>query len=262
MLGTTQITAAADRLSAGFLPSRCSVSTVLRKRIDSKSLSLLPNELPMFISGSIEMWQRALHSFLVSVALTDSSHIWASTTAYYASHYVMRSVCHLFGVFALAQRHELLELKPAKGRFQIGVLLKGFREHQSYWTTAAMLITDRPDLFHENDEEAHRSFGNYQDHIDQLRNVTPWNERTMQDRIAALARMPADPILPKDGEIEDVYPNIVGAQALAMHRICFMRERLDVILGSKNKFWNANRAPGWCANIMKYQMEPQRIPTA
>src|SRR5262245_32970604 len=53
----------------------------------------------LFATASIEMWHRAIHSFLWSIVLSKSSRIWASVSGYYSSHYVMRAFSHALGFY-------------------------------------------------------------------------------------------------------------------------------------------------------------------
>src|SRR5437660_12593671 len=53
----------------------------------------------MLATAGVEMWHRAIHSFLWSIALTERSPMWASVLGYYASHFVMRAFAHAMGIF-------------------------------------------------------------------------------------------------------------------------------------------------------------------
>src|SRR4051794_23110473 len=57
-----------------------------------------------FASAAVEIWQRGIHSFLTSAALTETSPLWASVGGYSASHYSVRGLAHLLGAFQLHQR--------------------------------------------------------------------------------------------------------------------------------------------------------------
>lgn len=83
-------------------PEKASLSELMSKLLeqDGGAAPVIPHPRSfLFASASVEMWQRAVHSFLWSVALTDRSPIWASVSGYYASHFVMRAFAHSFGFF-------------------------------------------------------------------------------------------------------------------------------------------------------------------
>src|SRR4051794_22938270 len=52
-----------------------------------------------FATAAVDIWLRAVHSFLISASLTESSPIWASISGYYSSHYSVRAIAHLLGYF-------------------------------------------------------------------------------------------------------------------------------------------------------------------
>jgi hypothetical protein len=130
---------------------------------------------PMLATAGVEMWHRAIHSFLWSVALTKSSPLWASVSGYYASHFVMRALAHSMGIFKSFAQKEVIQISVENGQFVCLPLkwssnAKG--EHAFYWKA----VKGHPkfvsnDLFHENSERdpksdaAHRTFANYTDHL-------------------------------------------------------------------------------------------------
>src|SRR5437660_9704152 len=63
-----------------------------------------PIEGRCFASAAVEMWHRAIHSFLCSVALTETSPLWSRITGYYSSHFVMRAFSHALGFFKSFRR--------------------------------------------------------------------------------------------------------------------------------------------------------------
>src|SRR6266852_6828124 len=44
----------------------------------------------LFATASVNMWLRAVHSFLISASLTNVSPTWAAVAGYYSSHYSVR----------------------------------------------------------------------------------------------------------------------------------------------------------------------------
>ena len=84
-------------------PDRSALSTCINdvfKNIAPGNVATLPNDkCALFATAGVEMWHRAIHSFLWSVALTESSPIWSSVSGYYSSHFVMRALAHSMGIF-------------------------------------------------------------------------------------------------------------------------------------------------------------------
>ena len=77
--------------------------------VDTATASHLP-------AAAIDIWLRSVHSFLISVSLTECSPIWASICGYYASHYSVRPVAHVLGFFQLFRKKKLVQLKVDDGR--------------------------------------------------------------------------------------------------------------------------------------------------
>ena len=88
-----------------------------------------------FATAAVEMWHRAVHSFLISASLTKASPLWSSVCGYYSSHYTVRAFAHLLGYFLLYRRNKcsiLLEINAGSYACQI-IPKRGDREHRFYW---------------------------------------------------------------------------------------------------------------------------------
>ena len=89
----------------------------------------------MFTTGAVDIWMRAVHSFLVSASLTDVSSIWSSVAGYYSSHYAVRSIAHLLGFFQLFKGKRIVHLQFLSGQYVCSFDPKKAqdREHKLYW---------------------------------------------------------------------------------------------------------------------------------
>src|SRR5712692_153400 len=97
------------------------------------SLVLSHNKSQMLASGSVEMWHRAIHSFLWSVTLTETSPLWASVSGYYASHYVMRAFAHSMGIFKSFTNRGAIQIEMVGGQFVLSRFTSRKGEHAFYW---------------------------------------------------------------------------------------------------------------------------------
>jgi hypothetical protein len=101
------------RNRADSFPARRALATSLRKIVreaTSDTPSIGPQISALFASASVEMWQRAVHSFMISASLHRASSLWASVAGYYASHYAVRSFAHMLGYFQLYVDKRILKL--------------------------------------------------------------------------------------------------------------------------------------------------------
>ena len=224
---------------------------------------------PMLASAGVEMWHRAIHSFLWSVALTESSPLWASVSGYYASHFVMRAFAHSMGVFRSFTHHKALQVVVQKGQFVCKELSDKGGEHSFYWKAVKghPTFTSNP-LFRENNEREdnrtedksdalHRNFANYSDHLDSF---TPISFSTMEEvslrmeKISRIRRHSVTAPTPQRG----AFPDIAKVQILAFQRIVTFHDFLDEKI-PKNRFWRTHRRPSWCKDVMSFQVEDQGL---
>ncbi len=230
----------------------------------ARSSGVIPNDKKhLFASASIEMWHRSVHSFLWSVALTDSSPIWASITGYYASHFVMRAFAHAFGFFNSFTRKKALQIVISHGCFVCSVLPERDKgEHSFYWR----VVKYHPEfqsnpLFSKTIYEGNRTsdcfqrnFVNYTDHMDNFVSYAcPKGEQiaTAIDKIAHYHRFLVT--TPCDGSS----PHLPSIQILAYQRIVTFREYLDSHVFS-NRFWKTHRSPTWCRDLITFQLDDPR----
>ena len=220
---------------------------------------------PMLASAGVEMWHRAIHSFLWSVALTRSSHLWASVCGYYASHFVMRAFAHSMGIFKSFKRRTVFQVLVNAGHFVCSPLTWDSRkqgEHPFYWKAVKghpRLLNNL--LFRENSERdptsdsAHRTFANYSDHVNSFVPLSmPSADAIAQDveRICQIRRHSIT------APSRDAYPDLRNVQILAFQRIITFHDFLDDLVPN-NQFWRAHRRPHWCAHVMQFQLEDQGL---
>jgi hypothetical protein len=213
-----------------------------------------------FATAAIDIWLRSVHSFLISVSLTECSPIWASICGYYASHYSVRAVAHVLGFFQLFRKKKLVQLKVDDGRCICVFRKKAARsgEHQIYWRLVKHSTTcEGDDIFTENDQESedsdarHRNHANYSDHLFQYPDFTIADAGTLKDRIDYISKIVFDAApLPRINK----FPDIEFVQLIAYHRIVSFRRLLDETLGTENKFWMAHRNPRFAEGFMDFQL--------
>lgn len=217
-----------------------------------------------FGSAAVEIWLRAVHSFLISVSLTDESQIWASVTGYYASHYAVRGIAHLLGFYYFFKGREIIRLIPASsGGYTCTIVQKpsGVNrggEHQLYWSlvkqhpsfSADPLFTDNKQETDESDA-GHRNFANYIDHICKYPTFHPLDEKMIKSRIDQISKMtPEATPIPRRSK----FPDVGFVQLVAYRRIIAFRNIVDEVLGGKNRFWSVHRNPNFAMEYVKFQL--------
>jgi hypothetical protein len=211
----------------------------------------------MFTTAAVDMWMRAVHSFLISGSLTAVSPIWASVVGYYSSHYSVRAFAHLLGFFRLFTRRRMAHLDSQHGRHVCRFNAKTGREHEIYWTIVKEdphFIAD-PFFPSNNSDVAHRDWANYADHLPQFRPFRPLDKDALKARIERISEIPfALPPIPQVTK----FPDVDSVQIVAYHRIVRFRDLVDAIQGGRNRFWDVHRNPSWAAEFMDFQLSEGR----
>lgn len=223
----------------------------------------------MLASAGVEMWHRAIHSFLWSVALTESSPLWSSISGYYASHFVMRAFAHSMGIFKSFTRRMAIQVVIRNGHFTCVQLSDSGGEHAFYWKVVKGHPALLPNpLFRENNEREdnkkedrsdaiHRNFANYSDHLDSFRAVSfPGNDE-FEDRLEKISRIRRYSVTAPTPQRDD-FPDIAKVQVLAFQRIVAFHDFLDAKV-SGNRFWRAHRRPTWCKDILSFQVQDHAL---
>ncbi len=249
-------------LGLGF-PPHGSLSRIIRDLMNGTIKTSDHSDAHMLATASVEMWHRAIHSFLLSVAVTDRSRLWASVAGYYSSHYVMRAFAYSMGLFKsfiegaaiqvviLDENLSCLKLEGEKYK-------KG--EHSFYWMVVKEHPAIRPNaLFRinppksEKSESFHRTTANYTDHVNDFTRLVFPDGASMRESVQRISRMRRN--LDTNSSIElNGYPDVINVQILAFQRIIAYRDYFDQKV-SDNRFWKAHRTPQWARDTMLYQVE-------
>lgn len=255
--------------AAKSFPPRDILSTSIEqwiKKNKGDTVNLTPNDVKLFATAAVDMWLRAVHSFLISASLTKASPIWSSVSGYYASHYCVRAFAHLLGHFQSFRIGKVAQLEFHGTRVECSFRPKDGkdREHLFYWKLVKRDPSFSADpLFRSNVEESdsgisevkHRDWANYCDHLSSyLPTFIPLNEQILKDRIAFIAGMHFDaPPFPQKSK----FPDVETIQILAYHRIVRFRNVVNEVLGDSNRFWKVHRTPVWTAELTSFQLAEQ-----
>jgi len=237
----------------------------------SRIIDLGPAPSALFISASMEMWHRSVHSFLMSCSLAKSSPIWSSVAGYYSSHYVIRAFCHLLGFYALWK--EGSAQITLDRTFKCKILKKApSSEHQAYWgylKKQSAFVSDpsfsdnkigkkREGKSEDGHDLLHRAHANYSDHINKFSEFKPLDEEYLIERVRYISDTVTEtPLLPNRTN----YPDLDAVHVIAYTRIIKFRKYIDEIVGASNQYWRNNRNPRWCNKYINYQADvtPLRI---
>lgn len=236
-----------------FVPQRGSTQKVANTKI-----------IRLFATASVEMWHRSVHSFLISSSLTNVSTLWASIAGYYSSHYTVRAIAHLLGLYQLRHKRCTVKLKPSGLGFICDFSKsRKMKEHQFYWNEVKKdknFINE--ELFTENPEDndisdaGHRNFATYIDHLNNFPNFSPLNYDELKQRIEYISKIELSSYPIPD---KTKYPDIDTVQIVAYHRLVYYRELIDEIVNLENNFWSVHRNPSWCRDIINFQRVKPRI---
>lgn len=245
-------------------PEPGSLSKELSSLIDTSlgdySFNVAPGLVRKFATASVEMWHRAIHSFLISASLTNVSPVWSSVSGYYSSHYSMRAFSHLLGYFQLYKIKRVVQLDLSGAGYSCKVSKKNAseREHRVSWKLVkAYHVFNSDPFFTINDENmlqsdgGHRNKANYFDHIGIFPVFNPLNEQYLKRRVQQISsiQLSTAPI----PNVES-FPDIENVQLIAYHRLIRYRMFLDEILGGTNRYWKVHRNPSWCPTYFDFQI--------
>jgi len=250
--------------AAASIPEPETLSDLLSSQVilahPTQMLHPQPKVVTYFATAAVEMWQRSIHSFLISASLTKASPVWASVSGYYSSHYSMRAFAHLFGFFRLHRKKRIARLDNEGG----GLVLRFDKrnandgEHKFYWRVVSQhpqLASDpffyifRDDI--SESDGAHRAKANYSDHIDQFPVFLPLDAQFLAERVDRIATLVISDVPVPNA---DDFPDADNVQFVAYHRLVKFRQLLDEILGTKNRFWRVHRNPPWRPEKMNFSV--------
>jgi hypothetical protein len=252
-----------SKSSANAFPGPRSLATLLKSRcapFADDTVAAKPPDLSVFATASVEMWLRAVHSFLISASLTEASPIWSSVAGYYASHYSVRAFAHLFGLFHLHHDKRIIQLKRGGKGFVFEIIKKngGDREHKLYWKYLAehTELKDDPFFYANRDDisqsdGSHRNRANYADHLNVFPVFKPLSEEFLAQRIQKIAEIEFSAVPIPDA---DKFPDIATIQILAYHRVVRFRKLIDEVVGTDNRFWAVQRNPSWKPRDLTFEI--------
>jgi hypothetical protein len=226
-----------------------------------------PKTAELFATASVDIWLRAVHSFLVSASLTKTSPVWASVSGYYSSHYSVRAFAHLLGYFLLYTRKRVVRWSLIEGHHICSFSPRGGgeREHKVYWNWVKRDEHFKADpMFREYAPMAdisdvrHRDRASYADHLFPYPNFYLSNEQEVRNRIQQISRI--EFLVPPVPDI-DRFMDIESVQIVAYHRLVRYRQFLDEALGGESRFWNVHRSPTFASGQINFQLVPARALT-
>jgi len=245
------------------LPQSGALARTLRKHIKDRGMqfNLRATDAALFGSAAVEMWLKAVHSFLISTSVMKASPVWSAVSGYYASHYIMRAFSHLFGHFILRRDKQVVEMTLNRGYFCDIKKKNKLVEHQYYWElphgefgiAGNALFSTNPPI--KDDSETsdgfHRVYANYFDHVDRFPEFTPLDEAFLRARVDRISELVTDsPKVPDNAK----FPDLDAVHVLAYARIIRFRKFLDEAIDPRNRFWSFYRKPSWFSKYMDFQI--------
>jgi len=247
--------------AASSFPAPGTLSELLSGHVDpsspTKTVVATQQILTCFATAAVEMWLRAVHSFLISVSLTKASPIWASVAGYYSSHYSVRAFAHLFGVFQLHKKKRIAYLDTGGAHLVLEKKHGNDREHKFYWK----FVSEHPELtsdpfFYPNQEDqfdgGHRNKANYSDHVCRYPVFQPLDAQFLKDRVERISNIEFSSV-PVPRADADHFPDIENIQIVAYHRLVKFRQLVDEVCAG-NRFWKVQRTPSWCPDTLKFSV--------
>jgi len=237
-----------------------SLSHYITILINDNNYSFSHKKASLFASASMEMWQRAVHSFLCSVAITEQSRMWASVAGYYASHYVMRACAHAFGFFKSFTGRKSIKLVITRGHFEWQTIdSKG--EHGFYWNVVSEHHEFKGNpLFKKNSERnpksdcSHRNYANYIDHLDNFASLKLTDRQKLEKAVEIISSSPRYSITEICEDKSPDLPDLINVQILAYQRIVTFRNFLNERIPG-NRYWSTYKEPTWCKGIIDFHLD-------
>lgn len=245
------------------LPQPGALAKTLRKHIKDRGVQfhLRAADAALFGSAAVEMWLKAVHSFLISASVMKTSPVWSAVSGYYSSHYTMRAFSHVFGHFALIRDKQVAEMTLDQGYFCDVKKKSNLIEHQYYWAlpheefgtpgNAIFPMNPRIKKDSETSDGFHRIYANYFDHVCFFPEFTPLDKVFLRARVDRISELVTDsPTVPDNAK----FPDLDAVHVIAYTRIVKFRTFLDDVVDPKNRFWSFYRKPSWFLKYMDFQL--------
>ncbi len=245
------------------VPPSGMLAKTLRKHIKDRGMqfNLSAADAALFGSAAVEMWLKAVHSFLISTSVMKASPVWSAVSGYYSSHYVMRAFSHLFGHFILRRDKRVVVMTLDRAYFCDTKKKNNLVEHQYYWelphgefgVVGNALFSKNPPIKDDSDrtDGFHRVYANYFDHVDRFKEFTPLDEAFLKARVDRVSELVTDsPTVPDIAK----FPDLDAVHVIAYARIVRFRTFLDDAIDPKNRYWSFYRKPSWFLKYMDFQL--------
>jgi hypothetical protein len=252
--------------AASAFPAPTTLTTELEKLIPqgaqprSIDVHLNPGTAKYFATAAIEIWQRAVHSLLISIAISRESALWSTVCGYYATHYTFRGLAHLLGHYQLFRLRWMVHVRLENGGFVCSFKKGRSREHDWYRKVVATDVHFRADPFFSSPappallDVVHRDRANYADHLSLLPTIQLVDRDIVRHRMQQISRMEVQ--APPELTMEQ-FPSVEAVQINAYQRVVRFRQFLDQTLGN-NRLWSVHRNPGWAAGFTDFQIVEAR----
>lgn len=213
---------------------------------------ITPKTAELFATASVDIWLRAVHSFLISTALSKASPLWASVIGYYSSHYSIRAFSHLLGYFLLFNKKKVVRWTLENGQHICAYSPRGGgdREHKLYWN-----LVKRDEHFEADpmfceyntsldaSDARHRDRANYSDHLFPYPEFRVLSKSELKERVQLISQIEfQDPPIPEVSQFIDLQ----SVQIVAYHRLVKYRQFVDEILRRGKSFLERTSKPQFC----------------
>jgi hypothetical protein len=246
--------------AANSFPAPTTLSIELKKLIpQGKSkkgeVNLNPSIARYFATAALEIWHRAVHSLLISSAISRESELWSTVCGYYATHYTFRGLAHLLGHYQLYHLGWRAHVRFENGGFVCSFNKGASREHDWYRKIVSADLHFKADPFFSDPspptlfDVAHRDRANYADHLSLHPSIHLVDRETVRNRLQQIARMEVQ--APPELTMEK-FPSVETVQINAYQRIVRFRQFLDDTLDN-NRLWSVHRNPGWATEFTDFQ---------
>lgn len=245
--------------SRAFPPVRALTDTLERAiPRPANPITISPDTAQLFATASVDIWVRAVHTFLISASLTKASPIWASVSGYYSSHYSMRAFAHL-GYFLLFSKKTIVRWSFENGSHFCSFTSRGGGEpeHKLYWNWVkrdehfeADPMFSEYSIVADVSDARHRGRVNYSDHLfPYYPAFLALSRKEVRERIQLISQIEF-----QQAPIPDINRliDLEAVQIVAYHRMVKYRQFLDEALGGGKRFLERPSKPKICYRTRQF----------